>query len=119
MNQNINFSMQDFVKYITDLDEKVVKARQYWIDNGKLIDQRNKLALENKKIVAATDVLIDKIETIKKERNDIERELNRVQFNMIKTIAIGMTEGDYSNLLEIEQHYWREYAALVSKENGV
>jgi hypothetical protein len=109
----VNFIMPAFVQYIKKLEEENAKARQYWLDNGKLIEQRNQYATENKKLRNANDVLIDNIALIKKERNDLKRELNRVQYNMIKTIAIGLTEGDYINLSKIDQHCWREYVSLV------
>jgi hypothetical protein len=112
-----NFSMQEFIEYIVELEGKVKKANRYWSDNGKLIETRDKLMAENKKLRAANDALIDNIVCIKHRRNVLERKLNRVEYNMIKTIAIGLTEGEYHKLPEIEKHYWREYAELVLRCN--
>jgi hypothetical protein len=110
---SVNFTMAEFVQYIKKLEEENKKARQYWVDNGKLVDQRNRYVTENTKLRNANEVLIDNIVLIKKERNDIKRELNRVQYNIVRAIAIGLTEGDYFDLTKSEQHYWREYAALI------
>jgi len=110
---NINFSMPEFVEYIKNLEKEVSLVQRYRIDNGKLVDQKNKLNIENDTLREANDVLIDNIAIIKKERNVARRQVNRLEYNITKMVAIGLTEGEYFNLTELDRHYWREYADIV------
>lgn len=113
MSPAINFSMQEFITYLENLEKKVELAKKYYADNFKLVSERSNLITENKKLRAANDVLIDNIAIVKRDRNDLDRKLNHTKYNIIKTIAIGITEGEYSKLPESEQHYWREYVELI------
>ncbi|MFA6185557.1 MAG: hypothetical protein WC720_05445 [Candidatus Shapirobacteria bacterium] len=115
--------------YETTEENKELKDKNGRLENDKSLLMRYEKDYRTK--VVLLELQEDRILELKQERNKLKRELNRVTYNKIKTIAVILSledqnyyyklyKGDmnkcsiqwkqYVELNEKEQKAWREYA---------
>lgn len=106
-----------------------LKAENRRINRDRDLGSYYKKELEESRVL--TDVYEDRILELRQERNKLKRELNRVTYNKIRTIAVILSIEDqnyyyklykgemnkcpiewkqYAELNKKDQKYWREYA---------